>query len=458
MRQNLECVVLCVRSMRSSGNPHLCCTDDGRTECHHRIPRGKWWLQKLILVAAQPRCHPKNPKLPTGIRSHRSNPVVSIVIFPLLAGVASRQQMRGVVCFLTTVCISSFVLIVGLKSLPLSVGECTVNFCWSFPCPFVPPLICTESSGLLFPCLLIRYIVVLLSVLAAEAGFAIRPYQSRAIQNHDRNTNNHRISVSTPMVMTSNQNDAANENGSSIQNSKQQCMTILGIGSLLSEKSSRLTFPTLQNFRLGRVSGYRRVFRHTPASFFTKGIASLETMEMASLSAERVPDSSSSTASTSNTGFICSVFEVPTLLSKDGVPNEAFREREEAFTIETKIRYLDLSTNQTRNDGVLCTSSTDDAYIRQWGEDRFQQKYGGNGSTSPLTTLWGWGPDSGLKPCRVYLRHCVLAAKKLGPEALDSFLDETYLIDRTTTIREYLTPDILETVVPNNVAIQYGGE
>ena len=31
-------------------------------------------------------------------------------------------------------------------------------------------------------------------------------------------------------------------------------------------------------------------------------------------------------------------------------------------------------------------------------------------------------------PCRLYLRHCVLAARGLGsPAALDSFLDSTFL-------------------------------
>jgi hypothetical protein len=37
-------------------------------------------------------------------------------------------------------------------------------------------------------------------------------------------------------------------------------MTIAGFGSLLSETSARSTFPNLQNFRLARVRGFRRVF------------------------------------------------------------------------------------------------------------------------------------------------------------------------------------------------------
>lgn len=39
-------------------------------------------------------------------------------------------------------------------------------------------------------------------------------------------------------------------------------MTIAGFGSLLSETSARSTFPELQNFRQGRLKGWRRVFTH----------------------------------------------------------------------------------------------------------------------------------------------------------------------------------------------------
>ena len=225
-------------------------------------------------------------------------------------------------------------------------------------------------------------------------------------------------------------------------------MTVLGFGSLLSEKSSRLTFPTLQNFRLGRVQGYRRVFRHTPASFVRKGIALRESMEMASVSAEKV--------SSDNVGFVCAVFEVPSLLrQQDGLPSADFREREEAFEIKTNVPYLDYTTGQTKDNGILCTSSSDEAYIAQWGQERFDDKYG-----TVLGTLWGWGPDSGLLPSPVYLRHCVLAAQKLGDQAYQSFLDETFLIDRQTTVRQYLAsrPDILDMTPPPQVAIQYGGE
>ena len=107
-------------------------------------------------------------------------------------------------------------------------------------------------------------------------------------------------------------------------------ITILGFGSLLSEKSSRTTFPTLKNFRLGRVPNHRRVFAHPASIFFHRNIANLDALEMSSLSCEYEEGHS----------FIVSVFEVPneglSAVSSDGdassgsgnwVPSKAYLER-----------------------------------------------------------------------------------------------------------------------------------
>ena len=46
-------------------------------------------------------------------------------------------------------------------------------------------------------------------------------------------------------------------------------MSIIGFGSLLSEKSSRFTFPHLENFRVARLRGFRRVFAHVTPFFLS---------------------------------------------------------------------------------------------------------------------------------------------------------------------------------------------
>ena len=64
-----------------------------------------------------------------------------------------------------------------------------------------------------------------------------------------------------------------------------------------------------------------------------------------------------------------------------------------------------------------------------------------------------------MLPCRVYLRHCVLAAQRLGPAAHDSFLDGTLLADRRTTVRQHLAanPSILTELPPPSLIGRYSG-
>lgn len=163
---------------------------------------------------------------------------------------------------------------------------------------------------------------------------------------------------------------------------------------------------------------------------------------MASLSAE--PSQGDS--------FVCSVFEV----EDDGSGMEAFREREEEFELQM-VSYSSLNSTEADRDGMLCTCSTDAAYVSQWGQARFDELYVANG----LATIWDWSRASGLRPCAAYLRHCVLASEKLGAVAHASFLDETFLCDRVTTIRAYLEehPEVLTTLPPAHSGLRerYGG-
>ena len=232
-------------------------------------------------------------------------------------------------------------------------------------------------------------------------------------------------------------------------------ITILGLGSLLSERSSRLTFPSLRNFCLGRVPNHRRVFMHPAAIFFERGIANMETLEISSLSCEECDGAS----------FVCSVFEVPKdeiLVEGDQnekgtiIPSQAYLEREEEFDI-VEVPYLKMGATQPSATGIICRRWTDDKYAQRWGPERLAEKYGPHG----ITSIWDqWTkPDSGILPCGAYLRHCVLAAKKMGPTCYDSFLDDTYLADRKTTIRQCLAtkPEVMQTVPPGELAVRYGG-
>lgn len=101
---------------------------------------------------------------------------------------------------------------------------------------------------------------------------------------------------------------------------------------------------------------------------------------------------------------------------------------------------------------VLCGGNTDEHYkVTRCPPDEWQRRWSVHG----INSVW----SNDVLPCRVYLRHCVLAAKGFCPEAYDSFLNNTYLADRVTTIRQYLQqhPEILDELPPPDLVGRYSG-
>ncbi|KDO22420.1 hypothetical protein SPRG_12700 [Saprolegnia parasitica CBS 223.65] len=212
---------------------------------------------------------------------------------------------------------------------------------------------------------------------------------------------------------------------------------ILGYGSLLSETSARSTFgATMQRFRLGRVHGYRRVFALPGSIFFPEQIANPATKEFACLCVEPSPGSS----------FIVSVFEVP----EDQVL--AFRRREHLYDIQP-VEYEE--ADGSRDEALMCLRWTDEAVIQANGQAFFDERYGQYG----LDTIWGWGPESGILPCRVYLRHCLLSVAKLGEQVRTDFLKHSFLGDRQTTVEAYIAahPEIMDALPPPSLVGRYSG-
>lgn len=154
--------------------------------------------------------------------------------------------------------------------------------------------------------------------------------------------------------------------------------------------------------------------------------------------------------------FLASVFEVPKEgMLENGVPSMAFLEREEEFNI-IPVTYTELDgAHYDTKTAIICARSTDEAYIERWGEARFHEHCTSYG----IETIWNWKEDSGLRPCAVYLRHCYLAAKNMGGDCLSSFLDDTMLVDRMTTVRQYLEqfPEVLLAEPPTGLLSRYSG-
>ncbi|XP_004508188.1 uncharacterized protein [Cicer arietinum] len=200
-------------------------------------------------------------------------------------------------------------------------------------------------------------------------------------------------------------------------------ISICGYGSLLSEKSARSTFPQLTNFRTARLTGFRRLFSIVGSFFFTHQIANLETQEIAGLSVEPCQGET----------IIVTVFDIH----------------------KTQVVPETLDGKPFTNPAVLCASYTDEEFFKfkcSEGREIYFQQYG----ECNIHKIW----RDDVLPCRVYLRHCVLAAKSLGDEAYSNFLDHTFLADRKTTIQQYLEKmgtSIMEEEPPESLKTRYGG-
>ncbi|BAT77099.1 hypothetical protein VIGAN_01518800 [Vigna angularis var. angularis] len=244
-------------------------------------------------------------------------------------------------------------------------------------------------------------------------------------------------------------------------------ISICGYGSLLSERSARSTFPNLVNFRIARLTGFRRLFNSVGAIFFTHGVANIKTEEIAGLSVEPCEGET----------IILVVFEI----KKTEIP--AFIERERAYRF-LAVSYCSLlcsgdngifntcfkSSNlfcflqvvpesldgkPFTNPAVLCASYSDEEFFKfkcTEGREKYFERYG----KYKIHKIW----RDDVLPCRVYLRHCALGAKSLGEEVYNNFLDHTFLGDRKTTIRQYFEKagsKIMEEEPPESLKTRYGG-
>ncbi|EEC79057.1 hypothetical protein OsI_19621 [Oryza sativa Indica Group] len=215
-------------------------------------------------------------------------------------------------------------------------------------------------------------------------------------------------------------------------------VSVVGFGSLLSERSARSTFPELEGFRVAALRGFRRVFAHSAPIFFERGIAIEATKEFSSLSVEPCEGEL----------IVVTVFEI----KEDEVP--AFIEREHEFRFLAVVPE-GLDGVPYANPAVVCARYSDEEYFQvrcKGSKEIYYQRYG----RYNIDRIW----RDDILPCRAYLRHCVLAAKNLGEPAYSNFLDHTYLGDRTTTIREYLATTgagIMEEEPPESLKSRYGG-
>lgn len=198
-------------------------------------------------------------------------------------------------------------------------------------------------------------------------------------------------------------------------------ISVVGFGSLLSERSARDTVPGLKNYRLVRVEGYRRIFNKVGILFIAGHGQSSESREVSSCSTEPCDQTSIIVAQ-----FDCPVDQFSELY-----------EREHRYRwVEVEPLGLDgspqpparMCTGYSDLDYRLNKCVTDDEY-----HDRVGRHYTGK----------IWRDD--ILPFPRYLKFCLVSAASHGPEVLDNFLDTSFLADGATSIRDYLgqRPDLI---------------
>ena len=191
-----------------------------------------------------------------------------------------------------------------------------------------------------------------------------------------------------------------------------QSLTIVGFGSLLSEASARRTTPSLTNYRLVTVAGYRRIFNKTGIVFISKFGASPDDRAL----------SSCATRHDGATQLVCCAFDIP------ATEFPALDEREHRYAW-ADVAFTDASGKS--GNGRMCTESNDDAYRTKCGSAEEYERRVGQFYRGRI-----WRDD--LLPFPMYLDFCLAAADSHGRAVFDNFLDTSYLADNVTTIRSYL--------------------
>ena len=139
----------------------------------------------------------------------------------------------------------------------------------------------------------------------------------------------------------------------------------------------------------------------------------------------------------------------------DATELAAFVEREHEFRFVAVEVADDGMGDGAPRAGILCAAWSDAGYrdpiAGRCTEAEFARRYLAHG----VDRIW----RDDVLPCPVYARHCVLASRRLSATAAASFLDETYLADRTTPLRAYLesNPHVMASEPPPELVGRYSG-
>jgi len=193
--------------------------------------------------------------------------------------------------------------------------------------------------------------------------------------------------------------------------------SIIGLGSLLSEDSARSTCPSLKDFKIVKVKGWRRIFNKMHSTLAVAGKIPNDSKEYACLSAIPAKDDI----------IYVSNFKIPT------AEWPAFVSRE----FEYRLIEVPIVSEQENEAGIICAGNydNDDQSYQACLADPLRiiswNKLKANYPNEPM-----WRND--ILPYRPYVDKCLKILESQDSMILDNWLDTTYLGDNVTSLRSYL--------------------
>lgn len=211
---------------------------------------------------------------------------------------------------------------------------------------------------------------------------------------------------------------------------------VFGYGSLLDEASVQRTMPNAACHSCALLFGYQRIYSLVSLTELRNGLgaepklATLaivpvgETSKEGRGSAGREQDGAHRDAAkpVHTSSVLGAVFRIP------AAELEGFFEREQRYRIE-RVKVTLRGTGEVLEGVFTAVESTDEEYRRKVPRDedyheRVGQHYAGK--------LWG---RQDILPVPEYVNFVRRAAARIGPDALENYLDGTLLADRTTPLR-----------------------
>jgi cation transport regulator ChaC len=204
-----------------------------------------------------------------------------------------------------------------------------------------------------------------------------------------------------------------------------EMISVFGYGSLMSPSSSMRTMPTAKNHRKGSLEGYSRIFSLVSIAGLKKGDANTDTLEMAALAIKPI----------SNCIVKGILFDIPI----DELP--AYFEREHRYK-KLKLPIIDHGIEGKSNiliNAWVCIEQSNEEYRSTMDNEEWEERIGQYYSNDLVGNDLLWGRLD-ILPMRDYLINCLKAAYELdGDNCVNNLLDEGYIADGITTIREYIS-------------------